>query len=322
MRDVGQQDIQAVTLAYDEYRGRHEDEAPLAAKAAKQYDSKHTIRVIREQEFLDDLPHIIQAMDQPSIDGVNTWFVSKAARELGLKAVISGLGGDEIFGGYPSFSDIPRWVRLLAVPSRIPFLGYVFQKITASMGSVFSPKLAGLLTYGGTYPGAYLLRRGLFLPWELDYVMDKGLAAEGLRRLDPIRHIAAALQPEPRTPFGKVASLESTLYMRNQLLRDADWASMAHSIEVRVPFVDATLLQALAPVAVTMPKGAGKAWLARSPSSSVPSEIVERPKTGFGTPINDWLQRDRSVQRWRRVPELASPKCPWARRWADQLGAA
>ena len=143
MRDVGQQDIQSITLTYDEYRNKHEDEAPFAEKTAMRYGSKHTTRVIREQEFRDDLPRIFSAMDQPTIDGLNTWFVSKAARELGLKAVISGLGGDEIFGGYPSFRDIPRWVRLWALPSRIPLLGDAFRYFAASSGlvSILNPKL-------------------------------------------------------------------------------------------------------------------------------------------------------------------------------------
>src|ERR1019366_3753020 len=115
----------------------------------------------------NDLPSIFAAMDQPTIDGINTWFVSKAARELGLKAVISGLGGDEIFGGYPSFVDIPRWVRTWAIPSRIPLLGDAFRYFVAASGlaSVLNPKAAGLLKYGGGFSGAYLFPRGPFLPW-------------------------------------------------------------------------------------------------------------------------------------------------------------
>src|SRR5262249_50344923 len=169
MRDVGQQRIQAVTLTYEEYQDKHDDEAPLAAKSAARYDSMHTIRVIREKEFRDDLPKIFEAMDQPTVDGINTWFVSKAARELGLKAVISGLGGDEAFGGSPSFRDIPRWVRTCAMPSRIPLLGDSFRYFATGSGlaSVLNPKAAGLLKYGGSYAGAYFLRRGLFMPWEL-----------------------------------------------------------------------------------------------------------------------------------------------------------
>ena len=260
MRDVGQQDIQAVTLAYEEFQDKQEDEAPLPPKCAARYGSKHTIRVVREKEFHDDLPRIFEAMDQPTIDGINTWFVSKAARELGLKAAISGLGGDEIFGGYPSFRDIPRWVRLCAVPSRIPLLGDAFRYFAASSGlaSILNPKVAGVPKYGGSFAGAYLLRRGLFMPWELSSLMDKNLVDEGLRRLHPVRHIATALEPMPRTNFGRVATLEASLYMRNQLLRDADWASMAHSLEVRVPLVDVQLLRAAAPAMIALPNGAGK----------------------------------------------------------------
>lgn len=110
--------------------------------------------------------------------------------------------------------------------------------------------------------------------------------------------------------------------MRNQLLRDTDWASMAHSLEVRVPLVDAQLLQALAPALVSLPTGAAKRFLATSPRLPLPVEIAERSKTGFGTPVADWLLKDSRLQKWRNIPKLAQPRCPWARRWAYQLAAA
>ena len=188
MRDAGQKEIQTVTLAFQEFSGRKEDESTIAQEVSAQYDTRHTTRFVTEQEFRDDLPKILDAMDQPTIDGLNTWFVSKAARELGLKVAISGLGGDELFGGYPSFRDVPMCVRALAVPARIPGLGSLSRRVLTSMqfSRYVNPKAAGLLRYGGNYAGAYLLRRGLFMPWELEAVVEASIARLGLRRLNPI----------------------------------------------------------------------------------------------------------------------------------------
>jgi asparagine synthase (glutamine-hydrolysing) len=321
MRDAGQNDIQTVTLAFEEFRGKPEDEGPLAAEVARQYGTRHTIRVVTEREFRDDLPKILEAMDQPTIDGLNTWFVSKAARELGLKVAISGLGGDELFGGYPSFRDIPLWVRALAIPAHIPGLGEVARHILTSVEQSFpvlSPKAAGLLKYGGSYAGAYLLRRGVFMPWELEPILGAETARRGLHRLQPLRHIRDLLNNGPKSNFAKVAVLESGLYMRNQLLRDTDWASMAHSLEVRVPLVDTVLLQQLAAVR-SQTAGISKRVLANAPRRPLPRKIAERPKTGFTTPIQTWLQRDSRIQRWRNAPSVAQERCPWARRWAFEV---
>ena len=324
MRDAGQQEIRTVTLAFEEFRGRSEDEAPIAAEIAAQYGTRHTTRVVTEREFRDDLPKILAAMDQPTIDGLNTWFVSKAAHELGLKVAISGLGGDELFGGYPSFRDVPLCVCALAIPGRIPGLGNVARRMLTGLGHfsrLGNPKAAGLLKYGGSYAGAYLLRRGLFMPWDLESVIGVETARLGLRRLNPLRCIESVLKPRPRSAFGKVAVLESSLYMRNQLLRDTDWASMAHSLEVRVPLVDVELLRHLTTAPATY-RSKTKRLLANSPRVPLPSKVIERSKTGFTTPIHGWLQRDRRIQQWRQVPELAAGKCPWARRWAFQVAAA
>jgi asparagine synthase (glutamine-hydrolysing) len=324
MRDVGQRDIQTVTLAFEEFRGRKEDEAPIAAEIATQYGTRHTTRFVTEREFRDDLPKILDAMDQPTIDGLNTWFVSKAARELGLKVAISGLGGDELFGGYPSFRDVPSCVHALAIPGRIPGLGRLVRRLVTSLGDfprLANPKAAGLLEYGASHAGAYLLRRGLFMPWELEAVLGVDTARLGLRRLDPIKHIKTRLRPRPTTSFGKVAVLESALYMRNQLLRDTDWASMAHSLEVRVPLVDAKLLSDVAPV-TTKNGSLSKRMLGNTPRVPLPRKVLERRKTGFNTPIQAWLKQDIRIQRWRRVPAFAVDKYPWARRWAFEMVAA
>jgi asparagine synthase (glutamine-hydrolysing) len=319
VRDAGHEDIQTITLAFDEFRGRPDDESAFAKEVAARYGTRHTTRIVTEQEFRHDLPKIFHAMDQPTIDGINTWFVSKAAREQGLKVVISGLGGDEIFGGYPSFHQIPRSVRLLAIPSRLPLASTAYRTIVDRLNRHspwFSPKTAGLMTYGGTYPGAYLLRRGLFMPWELEQMMKPDVAAEGLRRLQPLAHIAEALRPAPRTDFGKVAVLESSLYMQNQLLRDTDWASMAHSLEVRVPLVDHVLLKSLSGVMPYSKLGSGKQWLAASPRRRLPEQILLRSKTGFLTPIQSWISGSNLPDERQSQRLLHSH---WSRRWALEV---
>jgi asparagine synthase (glutamine-hydrolysing) len=315
MRDAGQQDIQTVTLAFAEFHGQAEDEAALADEVARLYGARHTTRVVTHAEFNADLPRILEAMDQPSIDGVNTWFVSKAAHELGLKVAISGLGGDELFGGYPSFRDIPRWVGLLTAATHVPLLGKVTRMAAAPLVSAFgaSPKSAGMLELGGTYAGAYLLRRGLFMPWELGQMLDLDVVAEGLRRLAPLRLIARALEPRPQSPHARVAALEASLYMRNQLLRDTDWASMAYSLEVRVPLVDCVLLSAFAPLAGAFRGLTGKELLATAPSRPLPERVIRRLKTGFTTPIETWmLERARAGRPSTATP----PRAPWARDWS------
>jgi asparagine synthase (glutamine-hydrolysing) len=260
------------------------------------YGALHTTRVVTEEEFRRDLPRILDAMDQPSIDGINTWFVSKAARELGLKVAISGLGGDELFGGYPSFRDIPRWVRLNSLSAWLPPLGraarIVGQKLASQLG--VNPKLASMFEHGGTYAGAYFLRRGLFMPWELGQFLDNDMVAEGMRRLAPLQRVETALYPSPLSPAAKVATLESSLYLRNQLLRDTDWASMAHGLEVRVPLVDPRLLRSVAEL-TARPGMHGahalKALVGQTPSLALPAPIMQRRKTGFTTPIGEWLDR-------------------------------
>jgi len=318
--EVDTQGIETMTLAFSEFSGGRDDESLRAEHIARIYGTKHTTCHISEAEFREDLPNILDSMDQPSIDGINTWMVSKKASELGLKVCLSGLGGDELFGGYPSFRQIPKWVRAMSIPSRIPFLGRSCRIGFQLMGAQsfgFNPKAAEFVNYAGTYPGAYLLKRGLFLPWELPGLLGKELAFEGLRRLKVHDYIESAIQPDPGSGFARVACLESSLYLRNQLLRDADWAGMAHSLEVRVPLVDTVLLNRVAPLAYTRFMDAGKALLASTPAKATGASVTGFRKTGFSIPMEPWISNLRdTLDAWRGVPSLAKSGCHWARRFA------
>ncbi|HVB17210.1 MAG TPA: asparagine synthase (glutamine-hydrolyzing) [Stellaceae bacterium] len=292
MRDAGQRDIRAITLAFDEFRGTEDDEAPLATKVAERYGAEHIVRRVDRREFDADLPAILDAMDQPSIDGINTWFVAKAAKEAGLKVALSGLGGDELLAGYSTFTDLPHWRRSFGPFAAIPGLGRLARHAIPILAPGFAaarPKALGMLEYAHRWPGAYLLRRALFLPHELPEIMDPDMAREGLRRLRPLHRFAHSLAPDPGSDIGRICVLESTHYMRNQLLRDADWAGMAHGLEIRVPLVDVVLLKSIAGAAPALIRGAGKTALANAPVTPLPPGPVQRAKTGFVVPTRAWM---------------------------------
>ncbi len=307
-REAGATSMQTMTLRFEEYRGRDNDEAPLASEVARRYEVQHVVRDLTRQEFDAELPRIFAAMDQPTIDGVNSYFISKAARDAGLKVALSGVGGDELFGGYTSFRDIPRWIPITRVLSRIPGAGDALHRLNAALARRsrhISPKMGEIVRYGRSYAGAYYVKRGRFLAQELPSVLGPEVAAEGLRRLDLVALIEEAVTPDPGSPYARIAALESSLYLRNQVLRDIDWASMAHSLEVRVPLVDAHLLRRLAPALVTR-QGRGKQLLADAPRPPLPHAVRNRRKTGFTVPMREWLrQQDGAAEFGKRG---------WARR--------
>ncbi|HYW76107.1 MAG TPA: asparagine synthase (glutamine-hydrolyzing) [Gammaproteobacteria bacterium] len=291
MRDAGYEDIRTVTLGFEEFRGTPADEVPLAEATARRYETEHTTRMIGREEFLTHWPKILHDMDQPSVDGVNTWLVSKAAHEAGLKVVVSGIGGDELFGGYPGFRQIPRWVRSMQRLQVLPLAartGYLMARGAARLSARVPPKLPAVFRYGHTVEGAYFARRGLFMPWELTRILDPDFARAGLEALDPLAAARFRTQPRPTTANGKLIALESALYLRNQLLRDSDWASMAHSLELRTPLVDWQLLNEIGP-ALASRSAPGKRLFAAAPSRPLDPAQVVRAKTGFGVPLGEWL---------------------------------
>ena len=290
--------LRTVTLGFDEFRGTANDETVLASEVAAQFGATHDTVWVRREDFSSSLERILERMDQPTIDGVNSYFVARAAREAGLKVALSGLGGDELFGGYPSFSEVPRLVRAVRLVPGAAALGAIARTLSAPLlRAITSPKYAGLLEFGGSYARAFQLRRGLFMPWELDGLLDPELVSAGLEALGYEERVAAELRGVSN-PRLLVSGLEAGWYMRNQLLRDTDWASMSHSIEVRVPFVDWRLWQATLGLLSSMPPG--KSLLSAAARPALPAHLTARAKTGFHTPVARWLDQELGARSRKR----------------------
>ncbi len=270
------------TLTFDEFRGTAVDEGPGAAEVANQFGAPHVEWCVTRAAFDDLWPDAVNAMDQPTIDGLNVYLISHFAREAGLKVVLSGLGGDEVFGSYPSFADVPRWHRWVSRGVGFPGVNPLWSRLGPMMAARW-PKAAGLLRYGTTIAGTYFLRRGLYLPEELTGVVDPEIARDGLAAYDPVADAARVLFTGD-DDWTSVHFLESRLYMRNQLLRDADWASMAHSLELRVPFVDIPLRVAAAAAHFEPARSHGKVAVAREAAPELPERTLGRFKSGFMIP--------------------------------------
>ena len=280
--------LHTVTLGFDCYKGQDRDETQCAELSAKQFNTKHQTIWIGKEQFSENYSKFFAAMDQPSIDGINSYFVSSAAKSAGLTVALSGLGGDEIFGSYPSFSQIPKLVNIV---SKIPFsqlLGRGFRTLSYPVFKLFtSTKYSAVFEYGHDYKHAFQLRRGLYMPWELTSVLDNSMIYEGLERLEEASPTENDLN-NLEFSHQKISLLELSCYTRNQLLRDTDWASMAHSLEVRVPFLDINFLKTYSNCYNSENRPTKAKFVEKFPNPPS-SKILNRSKTGFTVPVREWL---------------------------------
>jgi asparagine synthase (glutamine-hydrolysing) len=237
--------------------------------------------LLTEEAFHEHLPSVFKAMDQPSSDGINTWFISKYARENGLKAVLSGVGSDELYGGYPSFERIHKLLYLQKLPNHLLRSG----KFTG----LKKLRRLGYLSLEGTH-GKYLFLRGQFIPFEIaeHLRMDE---SEVWRVLQEHPHYE---MPDRLSPKNEVSWMELNIYMQNQLLKDADVMSMAHGVEIRVPYLDKEFVNLSLAIKSEL-KYAGarpKQLLIDSFKHILPESIWNRPKMGFSFPFRDWLSKN------------------------------
>ncbi|HZT97144.1 MAG TPA: asparagine synthase (glutamine-hydrolyzing) [Chloroflexota bacterium] len=280
MRAVDVDAIRTVTVSFDEDRY---DEGVRARRLAAFYNTDHVECRITSADVLTGLDRAVGSLDQPSTDGINTYFVSKAASESGLTVALSGLGADELFGGYTSFRVAGRLMTFLEAAERLPTLRL------AALGLSRSPALAyrwrRALGWMGESPdvlGAYLGVRALLSPQDTECIATKS-------SFDPPSYLRGLLDGSELSPMVAISALESRAYMQNQLLRDTDTMSMAHSLEVRVPYLDNEMVS-LAAAARAVLGTSPKAAMAEVARRHLPLHDGRRRKQGFTFPFALWLR--------------------------------
>jgi asparagine synthase (glutamine-hydrolysing) len=308
--------IQSFTLTFP---GTAFDESELARLAANRFQTKHTEVPLSGDSILSRLDAALAALDQPTMDGINTYFVSWAARQAGLKVALSGLGGDELFAGYQTFADTPRFSRLIGYAWFVPA---TMRRLTARVADVLaarpgSPdagrKAAAAWAYPDALPHAYFFSRTLFPPGQLERIIEPRfrpsvVGTDGVT-LEPTwlgwleRTADEARKLEP---VAGVSWLELRTYMTSTLLRDTDAMSMAQSLEVRLPLLDTQVVEFIGslPDAVRHRPGAQKALLVEALGDLMPPEILAQRKRTFTLPWEEWL---RGPLRARMEASFADP---------------
>ncbi|MGN6267206.1 MAG: asparagine synthase (glutamine-hydrolyzing) [Ginsengibacter sp.] len=267
----------------------HFDESDFSEKKYQDYllqkmNCRSNQHLLKEQEFSRFLPKILEDMDQPSCDGINTWFISKYARENGLKAVLSGIGGDELYGGYPSFSRMKKVNLLKKSPNSILRSG----KYT---GRKAFKRLCYLSIDGPV--GKYLFLRGQFIPSEIAYQLNM-----------PEQEVWRILSEQPvleniddLDAFDQASWMELNMFMQNQLLRDVDVMGMAHGIEIRVPFLDRDFVDLSVSIKSRLKQaGLPKKLLIDAFKNILPEPVWNRPKMGFGFPFKKWFSESEYIK--------------------------
>ena len=272
-------------------------EAEYSRAIAQQFRTDHHEIAVRGSDLFAAIDPALQAMDLPTIDGVNTYFVAEKTRAAGLKVALSGLGGDEMFAGYSSFRTVPRMERFVARRDRVP--GAV-RKPFASLFARLAPsndqnlKLAALACHGGSRVHPYFLSRMLFTPQQQDQLLvGMETTSDAFERSEESldENLSRSLNLDP---VNRVSYLEARCYMLNTLLRDSDFMTMAHGLEVRVPLIDHHLAQRVLalPGSWKLEAGTPKPLLVRALRGQLPDKVVHRRKQGFTLPFEPWLRHD------------------------------
>lgn len=286
VRSVSTSRLKTYTITFGEARFSEES---IAKEVARRFETDHQVCRVSAQDFLKDWPSIFAHYDQPTLDAFNSYYVSKVVAEAGQKVVLSGTGGDEFFGGYPSFRWLPQmYQRRLLLRWLGPLLA-AFQKPQRR------EKFRYLARHANDLAEGYRAVRGLFMPHEIETVLGPAV----LDQLKNTREKVNQWEAEQfagvgaENQLGTVSRLEVRQYLGAQLLRDIDVMSMAHSLEVRVPLIDHVLAETLWPSLGRHPELMNnKRLLYETLRKQVPESVYCRPKQGFNFPMEQWVQTE------------------------------
>lgn len=286
--------VHTFTVAFAE---KEFNEAAIARRTAERFGTTHLEIMLSGDDMFARLGEAMGALDQPSIDGLNTYFVSSSARQAGFKVALSGLGGDEVFGGYSNFWRTAKYQRMASVGNRMPVgVRSAMAAIVGDAGGRFmrpdaTRKLAALLKSPESLPHPFYFGRALFTPVQVSDLTIKAKPRDA-RPLWWNWLAESAAHAREMDPFAAVSCMEAQSYLASTLLRDTDSMSMAHSLEVRVPFLDHALVEYVTqlPQELKLRKGTPKALLVAALEDLLPSEVVHQTKRGFTFPWASWLR--------------------------------
>jgi len=302
--------IRTVTAVFPE---REFNEAEIARRTAHRFGTTHQELFLSGHDMLAHLDDAVAALDQPSMDGINTYFVSWAARQAGLKVMLSGLGSDELFGGYRTFHSTPHVRSLAAWADRVPagirsLLVSACEKISPRFANRDAHrKVAALWRDPGSLPHPYFYTRLLFTPPQVSKLLVSSSTALCSPWYSWMQHSAQVC--EHLDEFTAVSCLESRSYMLNTLLRDTDSMSMAHSLEVRVPYLDHPVVEFVTrlPEWVKRSSGVPKSLLVEAMGDLLPAEVVSQTKRTFTLPWEYWLRGPLKKEIEAELHSLATP---------------
>ncbi len=279
----------ALTLDFD-YKN-DQNETILAKQSALINEINHNISKISDDDFYNLLENFYKDMDSPTNDGFNNYLISHVSKKMGSKIIISGIGGDEIFSGYPTFKLIPKINRNLKYLPKIKFLNQFIKNKIYKILKKFNlkTKYAGIEEFGRSPDKAFLLVRSLFLPFELEELVSDNSFKKGFQELNILNELNDDISGLNDTNLSTMY-LEIKYFLCSKLLRDCDWVSMAHSVELRTPFVDWFFFKKMiALIKSDIPPK--KKSLYQCYKNNLPKDLIRRKKTGFMIPHENFLKK-------------------------------